>query len=462
MDTIGDVASVAQLSGVDAVGLISMIVRSASTARTHRKNCVEFAQHLKVVGDLLEKLDVSELKRHRETREPLEQLEEALRRSFVLVDSCRGMSYLYLLAMGWNVGSQFRKAREEIDWYLRLIPLISLVDRARARDSRLKNIPQQDHCLIDLKVESGHDQSKVDQQNDMMDAKGVKADANPDVHYGEFPSNTYTELREIAIPTVSEDNKSDALKRRQEVVSWADIPTSHERRTSPSSEGEVSLPGIGGFQITGEATPGSTLRACGYATNGTSLCIFQWVRHIDIVGTKQLIEGATMPEYVVTADDVGTILAVDCIPIDDSGRQGRLVHHVANNQNKVVCDPAMQYEIDAHISAGSAVFTVFLLMDFSEERAHLILAQNGYRIRVISTNHVVMEEKYSPDLYVKLPNGQSTQFTLMCSEGSILPFNTSRTLQEYDTNNIRLRDSIVLTLRHFQAKAVGAKGKGQA
>ncbi|XP_020247287.1 uncharacterized protein LOC109825022 isoform X5 [Asparagus officinalis] len=423
MDTIGDVASVAQLSGVDAVGLISMIVRSASTARTHRKNCVEFAQHLKVVGDLLEKLDVSELKRHRETREPLEQLEEALRRSFVLVDSCRGMSYLYLLAMGWNVGSQFRKAREEIDWYLRLIPLISLVDRARARDSRLKNIPQQDHCLIDLKVESGHDQSKVDQQNDMMDAKGVKADANPDVHYGEFPSNTYTELREIAIPTVSEDNKSDALKRRQEVVSWADIPTSHERRTSPSSEaGEVSLPGIGGFQITGEATPGSTLRACGYATNGTSLCIFQWVRHIDIVGTKQLIEGATMPEYVVTADDVGTILAVDCIPIDDSGRQ----------------------------------------MDFSEERAHLILAQNGYRIRVISTNHVVMEEKYSPDLYVKLPNGQSTQFTLMCSEGSILPFNTSRTLQEYDTNNIRLRDSIVLTLRHFQAKAVGAKGKGQA
>ena len=28
-----------------------------------------------------------------------------------------------------------------------------------------------------------------------------------------------------------------------------------------------------------------------------------------------------MYDYVVTADDVGTLLAVDCTPMDDSGRQ---------------------------------------------------------------------------------------------------------------------------------------------
>lgn len=31
--------------------------------------------------------------------------------------------------------------------------------------------------------------------------------------------------------------------------------------------------------------------------------------------------GATNPEYIVTADDVDKIIAVECIPMDDQGRQ---------------------------------------------------------------------------------------------------------------------------------------------
>ena len=34
-----------------------------------------------------------------------------------------------------------------------------------------------------------------------------------------------------------------------------------------------------------------------------------------------LISGATNPEYVVTADDVDKLIAVECIPMDDKGRQ---------------------------------------------------------------------------------------------------------------------------------------------
>ncbi|XP_057961605.1 protein MID1-COMPLEMENTING ACTIVITY 1 [Malania oleifera] len=138
-DNIGELANIAQLTGLDAGRLIGMIVQAANTARMHKKNCRQFAQHLKLIGNLLEQLKISELKKYPETREPLEQLEDALRRSYILVNSCQDRSYLYLLAMGWNIVYQFRKAQNEIDRYLRIVPLITLVDNARVRE-RLEDI----------------------------------------------------------------------------------------------------------------------------------------------------------------------------------------------------------------------------------------------------------------------------------------------------------------------------------
>lgn len=143
-DNLGEMANIAQLTGLDAVRLISMIVKAATTARMHKRNCRRFAQHLRLIGGLLEQLRVSELKKYPETREPLEQLEDALRRAYVLVNSCQDRSYLYLLAMGWNIVYQFRKAQNEIDNYLRLVPLITLVDNARIRE-RIEYI-ERDQC----------------------------------------------------------------------------------------------------------------------------------------------------------------------------------------------------------------------------------------------------------------------------------------------------------------------------
>ncbi|KAL8231693.1 hypothetical protein R6Q57_001471 [Mikania cordata] len=138
-DHLGEIANVAQLTGFDAVRLIGMIIKAASMARLHKNNCKQFAMHLRLIGNLLKQLKVSELKIHPETREPLEQLEDALRRSYILVKSCQDRSYLYLLAMGWTIVYQFRKAQDEIDRYLKIIPLITLVDNARVRE-RLKYI----------------------------------------------------------------------------------------------------------------------------------------------------------------------------------------------------------------------------------------------------------------------------------------------------------------------------------
>ncbi|KAI4386826.1 hypothetical protein MLD38_004725 [Melastoma candidum] len=149
-DHLGEAANLVQISGLDAVRLIGLIVQAANTARMHKKNCRQFALHLKLIGGLLEQLRISELKKYPETREPLERLEDALRRSYVLVNSCQDKSYLYLLAMGWNIVYQFRKAQNEIDRYLKLVPLITLVDNARVRE-RLEVIErdQREYTLDD-------------------------------------------------------------------------------------------------------------------------------------------------------------------------------------------------------------------------------------------------------------------------------------------------------------------------
>ncbi|XP_073294871.1 protein MID1-COMPLEMENTING ACTIVITY 1-like [Primulina huaijiensis] len=139
----GEIANVVQLTGLNAVALIGLIVKAANTARMHKKNCRQFAQHVKLIGNLLEQLKISELKKYPETREPLEQLEDALRRAYLLVNSCQEKSYLYLMAMGWNIVYQFRMAQQEIDRYLRIIPLIALLDNARFKE-RLEEI-QMDH-----------------------------------------------------------------------------------------------------------------------------------------------------------------------------------------------------------------------------------------------------------------------------------------------------------------------------
>ena len=108
-----------------------MIISSAQNTNTHRKNCEQLAEHVRLIGNLLEKLKSTDLMNLPATKEPLDGLEEALRKALELVESCREKSYLYMLAMGWNVVYQFRQVQADIDRYLRLVPLISLVQEFR-------------------------------------------------------------------------------------------------------------------------------------------------------------------------------------------------------------------------------------------------------------------------------------------------------------------------------------------
>ncbi|OVA02933.1 hypothetical protein BVC80_9095g136 [Macleaya cordata] len=230
-------------------------------------------------------------------------------------------------------------------------------------------------------------------------------------------------------------------------------PTMMEENASYFSEGEGLSPGIEGFQIIGDAKPGNTLQACGYPVRGTSLCMFQWVRHLQN-GTGQYIEGATNPDYVVTADDVDKLIAVDCIPMDDKGGQGELVRLFANNQKKITCDPDMQVEIETHISTGRATFDVLLWKDSSGVWEPRIFILKRYSYQIKNLDDVIFEENYSADLSIKIPCGLTTQFVLTCSDGSSHPFSTH--------NDVRMRDTLVLTMRIFQSKALDDKRKGKA
>ena len=128
--TLGQASNVAQLVGVDALGLVSMVVQAALAARRHRDACVRLAQHVELVGGLLGELELDELMRREATRRPLEQLRGALRRCYELVTACQDCGYLRRLRLGARMADELRAAQHEIDMFFRLIPLISLVDNS--------------------------------------------------------------------------------------------------------------------------------------------------------------------------------------------------------------------------------------------------------------------------------------------------------------------------------------------
>ncbi|KAL0379989.1 UNVERIFIED_CONTAM: hypothetical protein Sangu_0063200 [Sesamum angustifolium] len=223
-----------------------------------------------------------------------------------------------------------------------------------------------------------------------------------------------------------------------------------------SFDSEEDGPGIEGFQITGDAKPGCKLLGCGYPVRGTSLCMFQWVRHYPD-GTRQYIEGATNPDYVVTADDVDKLIAVECIPMDEQGRQGDLVRIFANDHNKITCDEEMQQEIDTYISKGLAIFNVLILLDSSEnwEPATLFMRRSGFQVKVERNQDVVISEKYSKDLLIQATHFQKLNFA-QSSEFSDM----SNKMLSYLPR--RMRDTLVLTMRIFQGKASDEKRKSKA
>ncbi|KAL7120782.1 hypothetical protein ACP275_02G144000 [Erythranthe tilingii] len=323
----------------------------------------------------------------------------------------------------------------------------------------VQGFPHYSNYIDGKNLETGDDVARYVQDNELKQVKSLTRS----FEMRQFPDNEgFGRTLPPNIDRNAPSNTMDIMLERNGFQSGSDRinadqfsqpPITNDSVGSFGSEGDG--PGIEGFQIIGDAKPGCKLLGCGFPVRGTSLCMFQWVRHYPD-GTRQYIEGATNPDYIVTADDVDKLIAVECIPMDDQGRQGDIVRIFANDQNKITCDEEMQDEIDNYIAKGQAAFTVFILLDSSEnwEPATLILRRSGFQVKDERKQDAVISEKYSKDLLIKIPSGLSAQFVLTCSNGSSYPFSTS--------NDIRKRDALVLTMRIFQSKALDEKWKGKA
>ncbi|KAK2982489.1 hypothetical protein RJ640_026332, partial [Escallonia rubra] len=173
MASIANISTIAQVTGVDAVSLINLIVTAARNASTQRKNCERLADHVRMIGNLLERLKSTDLMRFPATGEPLDGLEGALTKALELVESCREKSYLYMLAMGWSVVYQFRQVQTEIDRYLKLVPLISLV-----HEYRIQNLKESLQAIEEDNREYTLDEEDVEAQNVILKSGRSRKDAN--------------------------------------------------------------------------------------------------------------------------------------------------------------------------------------------------------------------------------------------------------------------------------------------
>lgn len=219
------------------------------------------------------------------------------------------------------------------------------------------------------------------------------------------------------------------------------------------------LPGIEDLQISGDAYPGRELQACGYSIYGTTSCNFEWVRHLED-GSVQYIEGAKQPMYLVTADDVENYLAIEVQPLDDRKRKGELVKVFANDHRKITCDLDMHGHIQQTLRDGHASYRVSLSTGYLDmwEPVTLTIKREGYSIKGSGSSDVTINEKFSPGTKVTIAYGHDMEFSICKASGSMHLLQA----ENYIPDIISLRDTIVLTLRLFNMKALqSAKGGGR-
>ncbi|XP_044949326.1 putative serine/threonine-protein kinase-like protein CCR3 [Hordeum vulgare subsp. vulgare] len=124
---LGQAATVAQLVGVDAGGLITLITQAALTARQNKKACEQLSRRVYMIADLLPHLQQPELMRRPEFQRPLAGLGHTLREAHDLVMLCQRKSRFYRFLNARSLADKLRDIQSRIDSYLVLVPAISYI-----------------------------------------------------------------------------------------------------------------------------------------------------------------------------------------------------------------------------------------------------------------------------------------------------------------------------------------------
>ncbi|KAK3121540.1 hypothetical protein QOZ80_8BG0655740 [Eleusine coracana subsp. coracana] len=163
-DALGPAATVAQLVGADAVGLVSATLQAVRTAWRNRKECQSLARRVMMVGDLLQLVQQgsSETMRRTEVGRALDGLGDALRRAFELVEFCQDRGAAYGFVMAGRQAEQFRDVQADIDSYLLVFPMVSHID-VTIRLERIYNmLLPPDHSQQALEAVPGSPTSHVE------------------------------------------------------------------------------------------------------------------------------------------------------------------------------------------------------------------------------------------------------------------------------------------------------------
>ncbi|XP_039042480.1 uncharacterized protein LOC120181422 [Hibiscus syriacus] len=225
---------------------------------------------------------------------------------------------------------------------------------------------------------------------------------------------------------------------REPPSNWGSGNTPYAAADDSTAEDDP-LPALEGLQISGEAYPGRELQAL--------MCLrWQWVRHMED-GSVNYINGAKQPNYLVTADDVDTYLAIEVQPLDNRNRKGELVKVFANEHKKIACDPEMLGCIERTLYSGHASYKVSNSTGYLDiwGPATLAIKRDGYTIKCSGSNGVVVIEKFCPTTEIKITFGEPTEFMIVESNGV-------QRLLRADSSSTDIscsRDTIVLTLRLF-------------
>ena len=131
LNGLGQAATIAQLSGLDAFGLTSMIMQAVHTVRRNKKACRQLEHRVQMIADLLQSMEGSEMMQRPETRRPLNGLEHTLRCAYILVTSCQNSRNIYLFFYGEKLANKFSEVQNSIDFYLQLFPVLSHIDTTR-------------------------------------------------------------------------------------------------------------------------------------------------------------------------------------------------------------------------------------------------------------------------------------------------------------------------------------------
>ncbi|KAJ1403966.1 hypothetical protein SESBI_26886 [Sesbania bispinosa] len=257
-------------------------------------------------------------------------------------------------------------------------------------------------------------------------------------HYGEEMSNKQVTFRDPVSNNEVDDPDGDGNHSERETsANWSSgNPPYTTTVDDPSSSYSPYLPPV---------------------LEEPSSSFLRWIRHLED-GSFNYIDGAKQPNYLVTADDVDTLLAIEVQPLDNRKRKGEPVKVFANDNKKITCDPEMQNHIEKAFYSGHASYKVSLSTGYLDiwEPATLAIKKEGYSIKCSGPNGVVITEKFSPSTTVVIPYGHISEFIIIDSTGAEHLLRA----ENNSTDVSGARDTIVLTLRLFILRA-GEKRRGK-